>query len=402
MVVARVALVRGFHRVRLHRLGRGEIVGEIEQVDEVAAPVGEHAAARFPVGTPTAGMEVFAVGQRRREGTLPEIPVHRSGHGLGWGHRAPRVHEIHPAAHPARPDVGLDRSAETSRLEQFDSLHPARGAGALIAHLGVETGPRLERFADDAEFVELLHERLLSIDVFPVLQRGDHHGAVMEVGRVDDDSVKLIDPVREGLAIIGDLPGAFVALGDFGESGLIDVAEPGELDHGMAFEALALEVPDPVDADLEDAQFAVFVGRCAHRGGVRDEGGGTKDGGRTEEVTSRRRRGDSFGIHGRGTVSKQPFRGESLFLPPFWSVGRNDGRAGSFRGAADGNTFSPSLQTPRQAGQARRQSVKRKTTPCRCWPPGSRGDRPARLPPCHPATKVARVSAGHPRIPRES
>src|SRR5690606_29614744 len=97
--------------------------------------------------------------------------------------------------------------------------------------------------------------------------------------------VELVDPVGEGLAVVGDMPGAGMAFLDRLEGGFVNVAEASELDHGMSLEALALHAADVAGADLEDAQAAVLVGGGADDGGIGKEGRGAEDGALTQELT---------------------------------------------------------------------------------------------------------------------
>lgn len=169
------------------------------------------------------------------------------------------------------------RAAELILPQDLDGLHAAFLAGALIAHLGDELGPGGEAVADEAQFVELLHEGLLAVEVFVMLQRGEHHRGVVSSRGIDDDGVELVGALGEGFAVIAQRPGAGVFLGDLVELALLHVAEAGPLDHGVILQALALQGADAADADLEDAQFAVFIGL---RTGRRREGGeaGGEDG----------------------------------------------------------------------------------------------------------------------------
>ena len=104
-----------------------------------------------------------------------------------------------------------------------------------------------------------MHERLLGVDVFVVLQRMHHGRGVVEVGHVHDHGVEIGDLVGEGFAIIAHRPGVGMFLLDLVDLAAVHVAEAGPFDHRMAFQAAALEAADAADADLEDAQLAVLV-----------------------------------------------------------------------------------------------------------------------------------------------
>ena len=127
-------------------------------------------------------------------------------------------------------------------------------------------GPRGEAVADHAQFIELMHERLLAVDVFVVLQRREHHRRVVKVGRIDDHGVELIRRgwrrLRGNRLSVHALGNSFAILSS---SPPVHVAEAGQLDHRVILQPLALHRADAADADLEDAQLAVLVGLRARR-----------------------------------------------------------------------------------------------------------------------------------------
>jgi hypothetical protein len=104
-----------------------------------------------------------------------------------------------------------------------------------------------------------MHEGFLAVDMFVMLQRGQHHRGVMKVGSVDDDGIELIGAFGESLAVIRDRPGARIFLHDLVQFPALDVAEAGKLHHGMVLQAPALHAADAADTDLKDAQLAVLV-----------------------------------------------------------------------------------------------------------------------------------------------
>src|SRR5262245_26941564 len=89
------------------------------------------------------------------------------------------------------PDPRFDWPSELISPEHFHGLHSACVAGALITHLRHEVRPRIQAVAYHAQFLELLHERLLGIDMFVVLERGENHGRMMEVRRIDDNGIEI-------------------------------------------------------------------------------------------------------------------------------------------------------------------------------------------------------------------
>ncbi len=83
-VVRGVARSCGFWRVGHHGFWRGEVVGEVERVDEMTAPIRELAATRFPEGAPAARRNIIAVGNLLFQRPSPEVPVEIGGEGVRW------------------------------------------------------------------------------------------------------------------------------------------------------------------------------------------------------------------------------------------------------------------------------------------------------------------------------
>ena len=105
--------------MRYHCFRRGEIVGEIEGVKQMAAPIGQLAAAGFPEGAPTAWMNIRAVRNFFFERAVPEIPIQGFGRSFAGGVIAPGRGEIMAAFHAAEPmaicSAVIDRRAGTRR-----------------------------------------------------------------------------------------------------------------------------------------------------------------------------------------------------------------------------------------------------------------------------------------------
>lgn len=236
----------------------------------MATPVGELAAAGFPEGAPAARMNFVAVRNLLFERAVPEIPVEGIWRSFAGGVFSPGMSEVVAALDAAGPDEGFDGFAELVFAEDFDGLHALEIAGALVAHLGDEIRAGIQAFLDEAEFVELLDEGFLAVDVFVVLHRHEHHGRMMEIGGIDDDGVEIVGAFGEGFAVIEFFPGAGVFGGDFVHRGGVDIAEADKLAFVVAFECAALHAADgalDAGADLEDAEFAVLIGLRAGRRG---------------------------------------------------------------------------------------------------------------------------------------
>ena len=50
----------------------------------------------------------------------------------------------------------------------------------------------------DPQLIELMHQRLLPVDMFIVFEGGDHHRTMMEVGRFDDHGVEFVSHAVKG------------------------------------------------------------------------------------------------------------------------------------------------------------------------------------------------------------
>src|SRR5688572_10706168 len=103
LVVRGMASVRRTRGVREDGFRRWEVVCEIEQVEQVTAPIRELPATRFPKGAPTPWRQIFAVGEFGADRPAPQIPVQILRHGLRRRIAAPRIREIMPARDAARP-----------------------------------------------------------------------------------------------------------------------------------------------------------------------------------------------------------------------------------------------------------------------------------------------------------
>src|SRR5467141_1565024 len=112
LVVSGMTRVGWLRRMCQHRFGRRQVVGEVKQVEQVASPVSQLAAAGLPKSAPTPRGEVLAVGERRSEGAIPEVPVEIFGDWLGLRIGAPGIGEVVPAGDAAGPNPGFDWTAE--------------------------------------------------------------------------------------------------------------------------------------------------------------------------------------------------------------------------------------------------------------------------------------------------
>jgi hypothetical protein len=196
-------------------------------------------------------------------------------------------------------------------------LHPALVAGPLITHLCHEIGLRVQAVANHLQLGQLMHEGLLGVNVFVVLQRGEDHWRVVEVRHIDDDGIEIASFVSEGFAVILHGPGVGLLLLNVVQLALVHVAEAGPLDLRMALQPAPLHPADAADADLKDAQLAVLVDLRARwpaeRGDARgDDGAGfeeTPPGNRGDGGRIRLRvhdDGDARSImHGRGAASSK-------------------------------------------------------------------------------------------------
>lgn len=119
--------------------------------------------------------------------------------------------------------------------------------------------PRGEPVADHPQFIELMNQRLLAVDVFVMLQRREHHRRVVKVGHVDDHRVELVRALRKRLTVIRHRPRVRMLLCDLVQLAPVHIAETGELHHRVALQPLALHRSDAADANLENAQLAVLI-----------------------------------------------------------------------------------------------------------------------------------------------
>jgi RNA polymerase sigma factor (sigma-70 family) len=249
----------GADGVSLHGFGRWQIISKIKQVEQMTSPIGELPSACFPERAPTAGREVFAVMQISCERATPKVPVQIIRRRLAGRIRAPWVSKVISTLDSAGPDIGFDRFAKLIFAEHLHRFHPARDAGPLISHLRDQLGTRFQAFLDHSQFIQLMHQRFLAVDVFAMFHRGEHRRGMMEIRNVDNHGVELVGFVGEGFAIIAQLERAGMFRRDFLQFISIDIAETDKLRLLIAFQLLPLEAANPANANLENLEFAVLI-----------------------------------------------------------------------------------------------------------------------------------------------
>ncbi len=152
--------------------------------------------------------------------------------------------------------MGCHGLAEHAGAQNFHGGAAAGEDHALVADLGDEMRPRGDGFFHHHEFLQLMDEGLLAVDVFVVSQRGEHDRRVAVVRGGDDDGVELVAVFRKRLAVVGAGEGSGMLGCRFGEGVGIHVTEAGDFHRRMRGDLVAvLRADGPDDADAEHAEF---------------------------------------------------------------------------------------------------------------------------------------------------
>ena len=128
-----------------------------------------------------------------------------------------------------RPGVAGDGLAQDSRAEDLDRGSAAGVDHALIADLGDQVGTRFHGVIDHGEFLKLVDQRLLTVDMLAGCQCGQHDRGMGVVRSGDDDRVKLVGVLVERLSVVRADEG--VGMLHFGvfEVEPVDITKPGDL-----------------------------------------------------------------------------------------------------------------------------------------------------------------------------
>ena len=129
------------------------------------APVAQACGAEVPPCAPLVRRDAVAVGLLLGS-AQPEVPID-----VGWRLlRGGQLEVLGAAAARARPDVRGDRLAEQVLSEDVDGDSPAGMLHALVAGVRREVGLGLDGVLEHHEFLELLDQRLLAVNVLVVGQ----------------------------------------------------------------------------------------------------------------------------------------------------------------------------------------------------------------------------------------
>ena len=268
-------------RLRHHRHGRRQVVREVEDVEQVRAPVAELPRAVVPARAPAQPDEPLAA-RRVLRGAEPERPVHVRGR---RDLATVAVIEVAVAlvARAGDPHVRLDGLAEQAAPQDVHRVLAPGRAHALVAHLRHQPGALGHGVEHRAHLAELLDERLLPVDVLAVLERRQHDDRVVVVRRAHDHAVELVRVERERLAEVAAGEGVRMLLRHGGERIGIHVAETREGDRRVRLELRAVRRRDaPADANLQELEALVEAGggvpcRLPQRRGRQGHGRGRVD-----------------------------------------------------------------------------------------------------------------------------
>ena len=256
------------------------------------APVGDHAAAEFAVGAPHGEMFVDAArAQDRVVGTHrgrpePHVPIEAGFGGL--------FRKVAGLARTADADVDPLDLADDAVADQLAGdaeflrrpLHRAGLEDAFVRPDGLHHLARLD---------DRLAQRLLAVDVFARLGRGDGDVGVPMVGRGDDDGVDVFPGKQLAEVVVGvaALERRVVLLGVEVVDALLGVIAASAVDvaHGddlrLRFAEEPAHQPARLDADADEAErdAAVRLRRRRPNAGRQDERGAGRSGGLEEGTT---------------------------------------------------------------------------------------------------------------------
>lgn len=183
----------------------------VEVVDDVRAPVAEHAHAVFVEAAPAKGVVKGIEGELLAR-AAPEIPVFEgSGHG-GLGERIVFLAFIffHEPEAGSFPSGEFGELIAESEIDHFGEGVDAATGMALVPHLGDDPkfffGPH-----QDFRFLEGAGEGLLDVDVLAERHRLNGGGEVGVVGGADRDGIDVLTHLIEHLAEIMEALGIGVA-----------------------------------------------------------------------------------------------------------------------------------------------------------------------------------------------
>ena len=173
------------------------------KVDQVRAPVAQHACAEKIKSTPIEGMIEPAKGHFRHR-AAPEVVIERFGDRLGLGIFTNTFCRIHEPKCGGLIGFDFDNVFNRTGLTQLLELSCARRAVPLITHLG-DHAIFLFRLNQQLRFAEGMGKGFLDIDVLAALHRFNGLHEVHMVGCNDTDCIDIIAHLIEHDTVVGEL-----------------------------------------------------------------------------------------------------------------------------------------------------------------------------------------------------
>ena len=160
----------------------------------------------------------------------------------------------------------LNGFAKQSAPQNVHRMLSSRRAHALIANLRDERRTRLGRAFNRRHFRELLHERLLPIDMLPSLERSHHDERMIVVWRANHHGIKLAGVLVKRFAEIAASERSRMLRGHFLQRVRINIAEPCKVHIRMLRQFMSIRRSNAAaHADLQDIELCKLSTKHAAR-----------------------------------------------------------------------------------------------------------------------------------------
>ena len=250
-------VARGCARADL--VGALQLGERVEQdVGEVHHPVGDLAAPVPPPAAPLALNHVGAAGLVPRA-VEPQVVVEAGGAARLDRPACRRRSNDRPArAPPPKATCTSITLPSAPRLRRSTAARRAGGLDPLGAGLRDQLRAGQHGLVEDLQLLQLVDQRLLTVEVLAAGQGERHDAAVRVVGGGDDDGVELTAVLVEGLAVVRAGESAGVLLGGKFQGAGVHVAQADDLGQRVLVHGAAIGLADRADhADREHVQLGV-------------------------------------------------------------------------------------------------------------------------------------------------